>query len=131
MKISSLAALLLVLAVGLAGCASVEPAAPEGAELLEPGVDGDQAYTIKRLGESFPTEVGGCVMILVQDEYRMIRCIDEGPIAGCFDPIYTVAQHEVDWSEWVDVVKAPGLRLAFLSPVEYALIYDPPQISSK
>ena len=73
------------------------------------------------LGEYFETEKGQVFVLRVQDEFRLIRCIPEGPIAGCYEDVYSVSGHDVSWNDWVDVDNVPGLRLAFLSPTAIAV----------
>jgi hypothetical protein len=84
------------------------------------------------LGEPFETESGQLFLLRIQDEYRLIRCIPDGPIAGCYEDVYTVAGHDVDWNAWVDVESVPGLRVAFVSPTAIAVAQDeaPPEPST-
>ncbi len=109
----------LVLAGLLAtGCASATPTPSNGSS--------EKPYDLRQVGEHFETDDGGSfVLIRVQDEYRLLYCIQDGPIAGCYAEAFTVERNSVPWSDWVDVESQPGLRLAFLSPVEFAVRYEP------
>lgn len=120
MRLTVLTAALCALAV--AACASpVERAVAKGeARLVEKG-------------EHFDTSRGRVFLLCAQNEFKLIRCIPDGPIAGCYEDVYAVSMDEVDWSSWVDVSSIPGLRVAFLSPTTLAVTSDhgPPPVSSE
>lgn len=109
--------LVSVLAVAAAGCAS---ATQDAAAKPSNG----RPYDLRRVGEYFETKAGPCVLIRVQDEYRLIRCVETGPIAGCYEDIFSLNLNDVEWNEWVNVQPAPGLTLAFLSPDEFVVRFD-------
>ena len=56
----------------------------------------------------------------IQDEYRVIRCIPEGPIAGCYEDVLSVPRSGLSYNRWIPVDNCPGLEVAFLSPREVA-----------
>jgi len=100
-------------AVAVAACASpVERAVRRG------------EATLVTKGEHFDTSRGRVFVICAQDEFKLIRCIPEGPIAGCYEDVFTIPLDDVDWSTWVDVKSIPGLRVAFLSPTTVAVTSD-------
>jgi hypothetical protein len=98
----------------VAGCATP----PERA------VDEGRASMV-RLGEPFDTQRGQIFVLRIQDEFRLIRCIPDGPIAGCYEDVYSVNDQDVAWNSWIDVDRVPGLRLAFVSPTAIAVARDP------
>ena len=98
------------LALGFAGCA-----APSGGGASGP------PYKLLHLGEQFPTPEGNVFVIRVQDDFKLIRCIPDGPIAGCYEDLFSVPEQGLAWNEWVSVESVPGLRLAFMSPLEVAV----------
>ena len=69
------------------------------------------------LDEYFPTEIGNIKVIRVQDEFRVIRCIQDGPFHGCFVDILTVPRNDLALASWLDVEAVAGLKIAFLTPV--------------
>lgn len=73
------------------------------------------------LGEYFDTDAGQVFVLRVQDEFRLIRCIPEGPIAGCYEDVFAVADDDVRWNTWIDIAAIPGLRVSFVSPTEIAV----------
>lgn len=107
-------ALPALLATGCAGTRNA-PDAPDarGAE-------------VRGLGVPYRTVVGDVYFIRVQDEYRLIRCIPTGPIAGYYDDVFRMergmltddaaSKLGVRWNEWVPVPQVPGLEVAFLAP---------------
>jgi hypothetical protein len=96
---------LLAVALAAAGCASARNA---------PG------SVVLRLGEPYHTPDGDLFVIRVQDEFRLIRCIPTGPIAGCYEDVHNVAADRVEYNRWMDVTRVPGLELAIVSPAEVA-----------
>ena len=98
-----------VLAASLvAGCATPEtPPEPERSSILP-------------LGDHFESSLGSLFVIGVQGEYRLIRCIPAGPIAGCYEDLLVVPREDVKWNRWLTVPKIPGLELAIVSPTEVA-----------
>jgi hypothetical protein len=112
MKADSFATLALTaaLALGLTACGSSGPHGNSG-----------EPYKIMHLGEHFETPEGNVFVIRVQDDFKLIRCIPEGPIAGCYEDLLSVPEHGLAYGEWVSVQSVPGLRLAFLSPLELAV----------
>ena len=79
------------------------------------------APDIVHLQEAIETDAGNLFVLRVQDEFRVVRCIPDGPISGCWEEVLTVQRDEVPWSRWIDVAAVPGLRLAFVSPTEVAV----------
>ena len=115
----SLAALTLAAsALSLAACASGHHSNGSSVE-------------VRKLGQSYKTSQGEVVMIRVQDEYQLIQCVPEGPIAGCFTDVFKMPRDRITddsamegavrWNEWVDVPRIPGLQLSFLGPDSIAL----------
>jgi hypothetical protein len=102
--------------------------AREGAARQADGrrVDGqpDRAQLVA-FGEPFQTSAGQIFVLKVQDEYRVIRCIPDGPIAGCYEDVLSVSNDKVDWNAWMSVGDVPGLRVAFVSPTAIALFQGP------
>jgi hypothetical protein len=98
-----------VLAASLvAGCASPErQPAPERSNILP-------------LGDHYESSLGSLFVIGVQGEYRLIRCIPAGPIAGCYEDLLVVPREEVKWNRWLTVPNIPGLELTIVSPTEVA-----------
>ena len=112
---------LFALLAGLAfaaGCASPPPAPRD----VEP-----QPPQLVSFGEPFETSEGQVFVLRIQDEYRVIRCIPDGPIAGCYEDVLSVPDHSVPWNTWLDVGDVPGLRVAFVSPHAIALHQLPPE----
>ena len=110
---------LVVAALAAAGCQSWSKPVP----VLAPGEAG---YQVRRLGEHFATEVGNCVVIRVDDEYRLIIESRREGVSGMFEAAYSIGRDDVDWAEWGDIESAPGLRIAFLSPEEIAVRFERP-----
>jgi hypothetical protein len=116
--VRSLSSALLVV-VAAAACVS-QHSAPPGA-------------AVRSLGESFKTTHGEVFLMRVQDEYVLIRCIPEGPIAGCYENVYRIQRdaitddatstgaERVRWNQWVPVKDVPGLEIMFLDPGHIAL----------
>jgi len=99
---------LLLVVAALAACTSPRPSQRE-------------APMLRAIGEPYATPSGEVFLIRVQDEFRLIRCIPEGPIAGCYEDVLALPSGGVAWNEWISVDTVPGLRVAFLSPTEVAL----------
>ena len=123
------AARAVVVAVGLAtglgaagGCASSDDGIREG--------DGVKIYD---LGEPFRTRQGTVHVIRVQDEYRLVRCIPDGPIAGCYEDILSVPRAPLSddsvpgprWNQWIDVPTVEGLKIAFVGTGRVAVREEP------
>ena len=109
--------LALVLALGLpvsalTGCLSPRPGAQGG------GVAGgpESAPRLVTFGEPYATSEGQVFVLRIQNEYRVIRCVPTGPIAGCYEDVLSVPGHDVRWNEWLEVGDVPGLQVAFISP---------------
>lgn len=110
-RIGSAAAAVALALAAAGGCGSTGNGIHEG--------DGVRIYD---LGESFKTTQGPVHVIRVQDEYRVVRCIPEGPIAGCYEDILSVPRAPLSddsvpgarWNQWIDVPTVPGLRIAFV-----------------
>ena len=96
----------------VAGCA-----APETAQQSTPELE---RSSILPLGDHFESSLGSLFVIGVQGEYRLIRCIPAGPIAGCYEDLLVVPRDDVKWNRWLAVPKIPGLELAIVSPTEVA-----------
>jgi len=117
------AATLLLAVAALTACASP----PRGIDGAADGLPADEPVAdVVALGEPFETTRGQVFVLRIQDEYRVIRCIPDGPIAGCYEDVFSVADSDLEWSEWMDVTDVPGLRVAFVSPTAVALIQGPP-----
>ena len=111
-------ALALTLTAVLAAACVTPPAPPPGA-------------AVRHLGDAYRTSVGEVYMIRVQDEYILIRCIPEGPIAGCYQDVYRIQRDAIKdevrpatgvrWNEWLPVPSVPGLEIMFLTPDTIAL----------
>jgi hypothetical protein len=92
-------------------------------------VEEGQGVVLRNLGEPFKTSRGEVHVIRVQDEYKLLRCISEGPIAGCYDEVLQVpraALSEDDkdgirWNDWIDVPQVPGLKIQFVGPSRIAI----------
>jgi len=84
--------------------------------------------TLVALGEHFDTARGRVFVLRIQGEYRVIRCIPDGPgsIAGCFEDVLSVSGDDIRWNTWMDVRDVPGLSVAFVSPTAVALLQRPP-----
>lgn len=104
----------------LPGCASKQ------------GVEAESGVVVRGLGESFPTSRGDVYVIRVQDEYKLVRCIVDGPIAGCYEDVLTVPREAlsensddgIGWNRWIDVPQVPGLQVAFVAPGRVAVRDD-------
>jgi hypothetical protein len=110
-------ALLALAAASLTACASGARGGPDPAP-----------YEVRGLGEPYTTPAGEVFLIRVQDEYRLIRCIPTGPIAGCYEDVLALPRGGVPWNEWMPVDTVAGLHLAFLSPDVIALRHEPPAV---
>ncbi len=111
-----------LLATALVGCT----APPRHAESAP-----SNGLRLVALGEHIPTSRGNVFVVRVQGEYRLIRCIPSGPIAGCYEDVLSVADADVAWNHWVDVDAVPGLRVAFVSPTDVAFVEEPAPISTE
>lgn len=86
---------------------------------------------VRKLGEPYRTSNGEVYLIRVQDEYRLIRCIPSGPIAGCYEDVFkisrdsitddTASEGRVRWNQWMTVPSVSGLEIMFLAPDRIAL----------
>src|SRR6185503_19916198 len=78
------------------------------------------ATGVKSLGEPYKTPYGQIHVIRIQDEYRLLRCIPEGPIQGCYEDVLIVPREAlsennadgISWNNWIDVKNVPGLQVA-------------------
>lgn len=77
------------------------------------------------LGDHYESPSGSLFVISVQDEYRLIRCIPDGPIAGCYDNLFSVRRDSVKYNRWLEVEGIPDLDIAFVSPTEVAFRVRP------
>ena len=100
----------LAAAAALAGCASRE----------RPPERGYLASGVLPLGDHFDSPQGSLFVISVQDEYKLIRCIPSGPIAGCYEDVFVIPRSAVHYNRWMKVESVPGLELAVVSPTEVA-----------
>ena len=98
------AAITAVFAV--AGCAS-------------PQATGEHSKVLP-LGDHYESSLGSLFVIAVQNEYRLIRCIPAGPIAGCYEDLFVLPRDEVKFNRWLTVEKVPGLEMAVVSPTSVA-----------
>jgi hypothetical protein len=100
------------LAVGLSGCAS-HGSAPSASPI-------DRADVFS-LGDHYESVLGGSLFVIsVQDEFRLIRCIPSGPIAGCYEDVWRLPREGVRYNRWMPVDSVPGLEIAVVSPTEVA-----------
>lgn len=100
----------------------------------KPPVNGGAA--VRGLGEPYRTTQGEVYLIRVQDEYRLIRCIPTGPIAGCYQDVFKVSREAITdqsksdapyrWNQWIPVADMPGVQIMFLAPDRIALKEAPP-----
>jgi hypothetical protein len=112
------------LAAAAGACATPEP---------EPEIPGPQNYRMYDLGESFSTDAGPVHLLRVQDEYRLVRCITEGEIAGCYEDIFSIPRDQLSdesspgprWNHWIDVPAVPGLRIALVDTGRVAVRQEP------
>lgn len=95
-----------------AGCASNSSA------------DGTRPSDVLGLGEHFESSLGSLFVLEVQEEYRLIRCIPSGPIAGCYEDLFVVPLDSVKYNRWLPVESVPGLEIAIVSPKEVAFRVD-------
>jgi hypothetical protein len=107
-----LAPFALFAALVAAGCASEQP----------PSVV--ERSNVLSLGDHYESSLGSLFVIGVQGEYRLIRCIPAGPIAGCYEDLLVVPRADVKWNRWLAVPTIPGLELAIVSPTEVAFRVD-------
>ena len=91
-------------------------AAPRGSAYVP-----ENDYAIKKVGEHFETADGRLKLIRVQDEFKLLRCVDGGPIEGCYVDVFTLPRDQLGSTTWIPISESPGLRLAFLSPDEVAV----------
>ena len=97
----------------VAGCAAEKPPVAERSTVIE-------RSNVLPLGDHYESSLGSLFVIGVQGEYRLIRCIPAGPIAGCYEDLLVVPRDDVKWNRWLSVPKIPGLELAIVSPTEVA-----------
>lgn len=106
----------LVAALFLAACAGMDGGArpaPTGA-------------AVRGLGETYRSSHGDVHLARIQDEYKLIRCIPTGPIAGWYQDVFKVSRDAITdetrgeapyrWNQWIPVRDMPGLELMFLAP---------------
>ena len=108
----------VALAVALTSCAM-------------PGAGPGGKAETRRLGESFPTTKGDVYLIRIQDEYRLIRCMPDSAIQGCYEDVFRMqrdaltddakAVNSFRWNQWVKVPSIDGLEIMFLTPEQVAL----------
>ena len=120
--LSKLAPFKAVVAVVVCGTLAAACASP--APLPPPTASGHAEMV--SLQQPFETSKGLIFVLKVQDEFRLIRCIPDGPIAGCYEDVLSVSGDAVDWNAWMDVENVPGLRVAFVSPTAVAIVRDDP-----
>ena len=99
--------LALTLLAATAGCAMQRAAPAPGMRVL-------------KLGEQCDTPYGKFFALRIQDEYRVIRCIPDGPIAGCYEDVLSVPRGGLSYNRWMDVKGTTGLQVAIISPQEVA-----------
>ncbi len=75
---------------------------------------------VMQLGEQFETPQGRLYVLRVQDEYRVIRSTQEGPIRGFYEDVFSVPADSVKFNRWLDVQGMPGVQMALLSPTQVA-----------
>ena len=112
MRHATATALILAAGAFLGACASARPRSSRIPE---------NSYTIKKVGEHFETADGRLKLIRVQDEFKLLRCVDGGPIEGCYVDVFTLPRDQLGTTTWIPISEQPGLRLAFLSPEEIAV----------
>jgi hypothetical protein len=66
------------------------------------------------------TPQGNLFVLRIQDEYRVIRCIEEGPIRGCYEDVFAVSGDALKYNRWMELVSIPGVQVAVVSPTEVA-----------
>ena len=108
-----------VIAALLAASCATSPSAPTSGPVEIERSD------VLALGEAFDSSMGGLHVISVQDEFHVVRCADTGPIAGCFDTIFTVPREQVRFNRWLPVPAAPGLDVALVTPTRVAFQIRP------
>ena len=96
----------LAAVIAAAGCASTQFA-------------GERSNVLP-LGDHYESSLGSLFVIAVQNEYRLIRCIPAGPIAGCYEDLFVLPRDEVKFNRWLTVAKVPGLEMAVVSPTAVA-----------
>ena len=84
--------------------------------------------TMLSFDESFESARGRVFVLRIQDEFRLIRCIPDGTITGCYEDVLSISGDDVEWNTWMDVTDIPGLRVAFVSPTAVALVQEPPPV---
>jgi hypothetical protein len=86
-----------------------------------PAPDPIDRADVYSLGDHYESQVGGSLFVIsVQDEFRLIRCIPTGPIAGCYADVWRLPRDGVRYNRWMDVDTVPGLEIAVVSPTEVA-----------
>jgi hypothetical protein len=109
MKNLAVTSFVLLAFVGALGCASP----------TRPSSDAVEQSDVLPLGGQYECELGSLFVIRVQDEYRLIRSVPRGSIAG-YDDVFVVPRDQVRWNRWVTVPGARGLELAIVSPERVA-----------
>lgn len=122
--LSDILSLQPVLAVVLCGALATACASPPPEPEPEPAPIDDLTAEMVNLGQPFDTSTGQIFVLRVQDEFRLIRCIPDGPIAGCYEDVLSVSGDSIAWNAWLDVEQVPGLRVAFVSPSAVAVVRD-------
>ncbi len=108
----AVASILTLAACAASGCVGPRPTESAGVRRSD----------VLTLGDHFDCAFGSLFVIHIQDEYRLIRCVDRGSgaISGCYDDVLVVPTDEVQWNRWIEVPKAQGLDVAIVSPKEVA-----------
>ena len=103
-------------AAGLSACAGPRS---DGAPM--PASDPIDRADIFSLGDHYQSTAAGSLFVIsVQDEYRLIRCIPSGPIAGCYEDVWRLPRDGVRYNRWMGVESVPGLEIAVVSPTQVA-----------
>lgn len=78
-----------------------------------------------KLGESFATPEGACKVIKVQDDFRVVRCVGDGSIQGCYEELLSVTDYDVRWNEPLPLEVGEGVTLSFLTPTDVVVRVPP------
>ncbi len=102
----------------LAGCAAPAPQRAASADL-----PAAPTVTVRGLGEHFDTVNGPAKLIRVHDEFRLILCVQDGPITGCYADLGHLPR-DAALTTWFEMESAPGLKLAMITPERVAVVQD-------
>jgi hypothetical protein len=102
----------------VAGCATPSSSGNSGAA---PAIE---RSSVLALGDHYESSLGSLFVIRVQDEFRLIRCIPAGPIAGCYEDLLVIPLEQVKYNRWLTVEKLPGLEVAIVAPKEVAFRFE-------